>query len=314
MLGNKRPQSKSLNNTSLSLLKPYLYNNKLLTLGALVSIILAAGVMLLLPIAVRGVLDKGFSSGSTVSNVHFMFLLFLALLLACASAGRYFSVVMLGEKVIADLRTDIYEHIIRLPINFFDTTSSGEIISRLSADAAQIKDTIGTVTSVALRNIIMAVGALVMMFVTDYKLSLMVVLTIPFIIFFLLFFARKVRVKTRKAQDQLARANALVSESIISISTVKSYARERFVGSQFIGLVKNAYDSALSSVATRAFLTGFAIFIIFSSVIIVLYIGAYDVIMHKLTAAPEGCGTRSDSVDIWIDKYVAGNKVRGWMC
>lgn len=284
----KKKKRYTISNASLALLKPYLYQNKLLSLFGLVAILTASIVTLLFPVAVRGVLDNGFATKHSFSNSSFLFLFALAFLLACSSAGRYFCVIMLGEKVIAKLRTDIFAHILKLPINFFDKTESGEIVSRLSSDATQVKEVIGTVSSIALRNLLMGAGALVMMFITNLQLSLMVILTVPFIVLILLFFARKVRAKTRLSQDKLAKANALASEAISSIATVQSFVRESLVEQKFSGFIRSAFKESLSLVATRAMLTGFAIFVVFASVIIVLYIGAYDVFSHKLSAGTLG--------------------------
>lgn len=272
----------------LAMLWPYLYRNKLLMLGAIISITIASITMLLFPIAVRAVLDDAFAAKHNFSSLSFLLLFILALSLACASAGRYFCVIMLGEKVIAKLRSDIFSHILHMPMNFFDKTESGELISRLSADATQVKDVIGTVASIALRNLLMGGGALLMMFVTNWQLSLMVVLTVPFIALLLIVFSRKVRNKTRLAQDELAKANALGSEAIISIRDVQAFARETLLDQKFNALIMGAFRASLASVSTRAMLTAFAIFIVFSSVIIVLYIGAYDVFSHKLSGGTLG--------------------------
>ncbi len=288
MSSYKKKNRRTTSNASLALLKPYLYQNKLLSFFGFVAILTASVVTLLFPVAVRGVLDNGFAAKYSFSTSSFVLLFALAFLLACSSAGRYFCVIMLGEKVIAKLRSDIFAHILNLPISFFDKTESGEIVSRLSSDATQVKEVIGTVSSIALRNLLMGAGALVMMFVTNLQLSLMVVLTVPFIVLILIFFARKVRAKTRLSQDKLAKANALASESISSIVTVQSFVRESLVQQKFSGLIGAAFKESLGLVATRAMLTGFAIFVVFSSVIIVLYIGAYDVFAHKLSAGTLG--------------------------
>lgn len=288
MSSYKKKNRRTTSNASLALLKPYLYQNKLLSFFGFVAILTASVVTLLFPVAVRGVLDNGFAAKHSFSTSSFVLLFALAFLLACSSAGRYFCVIMLGEKVIAKLRSDIFAHILNLPISFFDKTESGEIVSRLSSDATQVKEVIGTVSSIALRNLLMGAGALVMMFVTNLQLSLMVVLTVPFIVLILIFFARKVRAKTRLSHDKLAKANALASESISSIVTVQSFVRESLVQQKFSGLIGAAFKESLGLVATRAMLTGFAIFVVFSSVIIVLYIGAYDVFAHKLSAGTLG--------------------------
>lgn len=284
LFSSKKQRNKA--QPSFTLLKLYLYQNKLVSFGALIAIVTASMVTLLFPIAVRSVLDNGFANKYNFSS--FGFLLVLVILLAFASATRYFCVTMLGEKIIAKLRSDIFAHILKLPIIFFDKNESGEIISRLSADATQVKEVVGTVSSIALRNLLMAIGGLVMMFITNLQLALMVILTVPFIGLVLIFFGNKVKSRTRSAQDKLAKANALASESIASIATVKSFVRENLIQQRFSYLINDAFKESLSLVTIRAFLTGFAIFVVFSSIIVVLYIGAYDVFNHKLSAGTLG--------------------------
>src|SRR5690606_32273028 len=159
---------------------PYMLRYRMLVAGAGVSLLMAALTTLTLPIAVRRMIDHGFSdSSSTFISNYFSMLIVLALVLAAASAMRYFFVITLGERVVSDIRSDVFAHVTRLSPSFFDRTQSGEIVSRLTADTTQIKSTVGATASVALRNLIMGLGAMAMMVVTSPKLSGLVIAVIP---------------------------------------------------------------------------------------------------------------------------------------
>ena len=273
----------------LSALQPYIFRYKKLALAAAISLIVAALVMLALPIAIRRMLDHGFTaSDGAMINSYFGVLFLLAGILAAASAGRYYSVITLGEHVVADLRRDVFAHIISLSPEFFDKSRSGEIISRLSADTTQVKSAVGATASVALRNIIMAVGAVIMMIVTSPKLSAMVLVAIPIVVIPLIVFGRKVRARTRKAQDRLADATALASEQVGAIRTIQAFTAEKIVNDRFSFLIGRAFQSARGSILSRAGLTAFAIFLVFGSVVAVLWIGSNDVLDKTMTAGTLG--------------------------
>lgn len=286
---NLGPSHKKKQLRPLTSLIPYVWRYKTLAISAIISLIVAAIVMLLLPIAVRAMLDHGFNRiDGTRINSYFVYLIILAAILAIASACRYYCVIILGERVVAALRTDVFSHIMTLSPEFFDKNHSGEIVSRLSADTTQIKSAVGASMSVALRNLIMAIGAVAMMLVTSFKLSAMVIIAIPIIVIPLIAFGRKVRAKTRQAQDRLAQANALASEQIGSIRTIQAFTAENFVTSQFINLINKAFHASKSSVLSRSLLSGFAIFLVFGSVVLVLWIGAHDVLNGHLSPGTLG--------------------------
>ena len=154
-------------------------------------------------------------------------LVVLAALLALASGGRYYFVITLGERIVSDLRRDVFDHLTRLSPAFFDRTQSGDIVSRLTADTTQIKSAVGATASVALRNLILALGAIVMMVITSAKLSGLVIAAIPLIIIPLVAFGRSVRRRSRAAQDILANATAYASESIVSVRTLQAFTNEK---------------------------------------------------------------------------------------
>jgi ATP-binding cassette subfamily B protein len=268
---------------------PYMSRYRGMIAGALVSLVLAAVTTLTLPLAVRRMIDHGFTgaNGAFINN-YFGMLVVLAALLALASGGRYYFVITLGERIVSDLRRDVFDHLTRLSPAFFDRTQSGEIVSRLTADTTQIKSAVGATASVALRNLILALGAIVMMVITSAKLSGLVIAAIPLIIIPLVAFGRSVRRRSRAAQDTLASATAYASESIVSVRTLQAFTNEKLTTTRFGASVEGAFSAARSSVKARAILTAFAIFMIFSSVVAVLWFGSRDVLSGAMTPGTLG--------------------------
>ncbi len=268
---------------------PYMSRYRGMIAGALVSLVLAAVTTLTLPLAVRRMIDHGFTgaNGAFINN-YFGMLVVLAALLALASGGRYYFVITLGERIVSDLRRDVFDHLTRLSPAFFDRTQSGEIVSRLTADTTQIKSAVGATASVALRNLILALGAIVMMVITSAKLSGLVIAAIPLIIIPLVAFGRSVRRRSRAAQDTLANATAYASESIVSVRTLQAFTNEKLATTRFGASVEDAFSAARSSVKARAILTAFAIFMIFSSVVAVLWFGSRDVLSGAMTPGTLG--------------------------
>ena len=273
----------------LQRLLPYLMRYRSMVAWAVVFLVLAAATTLTLPLAVRRMIDHGFSTAdSTFIANYFSMLVVIAAVLALASAGRYYFVITLGERVVADLRRDVFAHVTRLSPAFFDHTQSGEIVSRLTADATQIKSAVGATASVALRNIILGLGAVAMMVVTSPKLSGLVIAAIPVIVLPLVAFGRSVRRKSRLAQDTLANAAAYASEQVGSVRTLQAFTNEKLVTEKFGGAVEQAFRAARESVFARSFLTFFAIFTIFASVVAVLWFGSRDVLSGAISPGTLG--------------------------
>ena len=194
----------------------------------------------------------------------------------------------LGERVVADIRRDVFSHVTRLSPAFFDTAQSGEIVSRLAADTTQVKSAVGATASVALRNVILGFGAVAMMVVTSPKLSGIVIAAIPVVVLPLVAFGRSVRRKSRLAQDTLADATAYASEQIGAVRTLQAFTNEKLVASRFSAAVEAAFEAARASIFARSFLTFFAIFTIFSSVVAVLWFGSRDVLEGTLSPGTLG--------------------------
>ncbi|HEU4805665.1 MAG TPA: ABC transporter transmembrane domain-containing protein, partial [Nitrobacter sp.] len=241
-------------------LMPYIVRYRGRALLALVALVVAALTTLVVPLAVRRIIDFGFTSeGVAMINNYFSMMIGVVAVLAGASAARYFLVTTTGERIVADLRRDVFAHLISLSPVFFDTARSGELVSRLTADTTQIKSAVGSSISVALRNVVLFVGAASMMVITSPRLSLLVLAAIPLIVLPLVAFGRWVRRLSRSAQDNLAEATAYASELVGGIRTVQAYTNERLADVRFGGEVEHAYLAARNSARARAVLTAIII-------------------------------------------------------
>jgi ATP-binding cassette subfamily B protein len=265
-------------------LAPYVARYRGRATLAVISLTVAAVTTLVVPVAVRRMIDIGFTAkGIALMNSYFSVMIALVAVLAGASAARYYLVMTLGERTVADLRRDVFAHLISLSPAFFDSARSGELISRLTADTTQIKSAAGASLSIALRNILLFIGAASMMVVTSPRLSGFVLLAIPAIVLPLVAFGRWVRRLSRNAQDTLADATAYAAELIGAIRTVQAYTGERLANGRFGGEVEQAYEAARTSTRARAVLTAIIIFIVFSSVVLILWVGSHDVLTGAIT-------------------------------
>ncbi|WP_428698441.1 ABC transporter transmembrane domain-containing protein [Stappia sp.] len=273
----------------LASLLPYLVKYRGRVILAFLALLGASATTLLLPVAIRRMIDFGFGADdpSLVDN-YFSVLIAVAAALATFSALRYYLVTSLGERIVADLRADVFAHLVRLSPAYFDSAKSGEMVSRLTADATQVKSAVGASASIAMRNLMMFAGASAMMVVTSPRLSLFVLGAIPVIVLPLIAFGRSVRRRSRHAQDTLAGASAYASESLGAIRTLQAFTNERLAGRRFAGAVEEAFGAALKAIGARALLTAFAMFVIASSVVTVLWVGASDVFNGRISAGELG--------------------------
>jgi ATP-binding cassette subfamily B protein len=265
-------------------LAPYVARYRTRAILALISLTIAAATTLVVPVAVRRMIDFGFTpKGIAMINSYFSVMIAVVAVLAFASASRFYLVMTIGERIVADLRRDVFAHLISLSPAFFDSTRSGELISRLTADTTQIKSAVGASVSIALRNVMLFFGATAMMVITSPRLSGFVLLAIPVIVIPLVAFGRWVRRLSRDAQDTLADATAYASELIGAIRTVQAYTSERMANARFGGEVEQAYEAARSSTRARSVLTAIIIFIVFTSVVLILWVGSHDVLTGSIT-------------------------------
>ena len=265
-------------------LAPYVARYRGRALLAFVSLTVAAITTLVVPVAVRRMIDFGFSpEGIALINSYFSVMIAVVAVLAGASASRFYLVMTIGERIVADLRRDVFAHLISLSPAFFDSARSGELVSRLTADTTQIKSAVGASVSIALRNLMLFIGATAMMVITSPKLSGFVLLAIPVIVIPLVAFGRWVRRLSRNAQDTLADASAYASELVGAIRTVQAFTGERLANTRFGREVEQAYEAARSSTRARAVLTLIIIFIVFSSVVVILWVGSHDVLTGAIS-------------------------------
>jgi ATP-binding cassette subfamily B protein len=275
---------RKVNLRPLASLLPYVNRYRGRALLALGALVLAALTTLVVPIAVRRMIDFGFTArGLELINSYFLAMIAVAAVLAFASAARYYLVTTLGERIVADLRGDVFAHLTSLSAAFFDEARTGEMISRLTADTTQIKASVGSSVSVALRNLVLFIGATAMMVVTSPRLSVYVLTAIPIIVLPLYAFGRAVRRRSRFAQDTLADASAYAGELIGAVRVLQAFTNERLGIARFRGAVERAFEAARASIQARALLTGFAIFLVSASVVVVLWIGAQEVLTAEIT-------------------------------
>ena len=221
------PEDRNAKLRPLVSLLPYLARYRWQAVAALCALVVAAITTLVVPIAVRRMIDFGFSRDSaTLIDSYFTVLIAVVAVLALASAARFYLVTMLGERIVADLRSDVFAHLTSLSASYFDQAKTGEAISRLTADTTQIKAAVGSAVSVALRNLVLFVGAVAMMVVTSPRLSAFVLAAIPIIVLPLYGFGRAVRARSRAAQDTLAAASAYASELIGAVRVLQAFTNE----------------------------------------------------------------------------------------
>jgi ATP-binding cassette, subfamily B, bacterial len=265
-------------------LAPYVARYRGRAILALIALTIAAITTLVVPVAVRRMIDFGFSpEGIAMINRYFSVMIAVVAVLAGASASRYYLVMTIGERIVADLRRDVFAHLMSLSPAFFDSARSGELISRLTADTTQLKSAVGASVSIALRNLMLFIGATTMMVITSPRLSGFVLLAIPLIVVPLVAFGRWVRRLSRNAQDTLAEATAYASELVGAIRTVQAYTSEPLANARFGGEVEAAYEAARTSTQARAVLTAIIIFIVFASVVAILWVGSHDVLTGSIS-------------------------------
>jgi ATP-binding cassette, subfamily B, bacterial len=251
---------------------------------ALLALIVASAATLAIPMAIRRVVDNGFDGEAGIIDTYFIALIGVVMVLAVASAFRYYLVTTLGERVIADIRDDLFTRLVNLDVAFYDQARSGELISRLASDTAQLKSAFGVSASIALRNLFLFGGATVMMVISSPRLSGLVLVAMPLIVLPLVGAGRSVRKKSRLAQDQLAEATAFASEQIGAIRTIKAFGAEKRIGTRFLEANDDAFRAQRATLRSRALVTGFAIFMIFAAIIGVIWFGASDVAEGRMSA------------------------------
>ncbi|ODU40330.1 MAG: ABC transporter ATP-binding protein [Lysobacteraceae bacterium SCN 69-48] len=272
---------------SLRTLWPFIRRHSGLFSAWLVALACSSTATLSLPVAFRQMIDHGFSSGTNIDRT-FAFVLAVIVALALATAARYFFVTLLGERVVADLRSRLYAHLLDLDAGFYDRSRSGELVSRLTADAELLRSVIASSMSVALRSSVTVIGSMVMLFVTSPKLAAWALLGIPLAVAPIVIGARRIQKVSRASQDRIADANALATEALGAVRTVQAHSREAYERGRYAQAMATAVATARKRIGAQALVTGVAITLIFGAVIVVLWSGAHDVIGGRLSAGALG--------------------------
>ncbi|MCC6000808.1 MAG: ATP-binding cassette domain-containing protein [Pararhodobacter sp.] len=256
---------------------PFLARYRGLLLSALTALVVTAIVSLTLPLAVRRVVD-GFQDGDlALLNQYFAGALVIAALLALGTATRYYLVTRLGERVVADIRRRLFERVIGLSPAFYERIMTGEVLSRLTTDTTLIQSIIGSSVSIALRNVLLLVGGLLMLTLTSPKLTGLVLLVVPAVIVPIVVLGRRLRRLSRENQDWIAASSGNASEALGAVQTVQAFTHELASTERFNSVTERSYDIALRRIGTRAVMTVIVIFLVFAGIVGVLWVGALDV-------------------------------------
>ncbi|MDD2869019.1 ABC transporter transmembrane domain-containing protein [Neomegalonema sp.] len=286
-LAGGRAKSRSLR--PLRALWPFLRPYRGLAAAAVLSLALAAGFTMTMPMALRRVIDLGFDP-EKARFIDQYFLAFLAVAggLALATAARFYFVTRLGERVVADIRRAVYDHVVGLGPAYFERMRTGETLSRLTTDTTVIQSVVGSAASVALRNLLMLVAGLALLFYTSPGLTGMVLLIVPLVVAPIVLLGRRLRRLARLAQDRIALASGVAGESLGALRDVQAFTAEEAVRERFGAAVESAWDAARERIRVRSLLTAIVIFLVFSAVVLVMWRGARAVIDGEMTPGTLG--------------------------
>lgn len=286
------PAARKTSLTTLAGLLPFLAPYKRQFILASVALMVAASATLAMPYAFKQMIDLGFGTPGSKSTTHvdlyFIALFGVACVLAVATAARFYMVSWIGERVTADIRGAVYAHVVTQSPQFFETTKSGEVLSRLTTDTTLIQAMVGTSISMALRNVLLFVGGMVMLFITSAKLSAIILLALIVVILPIVLFGRRVRKLSRDSQDRIADASAMAGEILNAMTTVQAFTHELIEASRFGASVETAFKTAMQRIRARALLTMIAILMVFGAIVFVLWLGAHAVIAGRMTAGELG--------------------------
>lgn len=252
---------------------------------AIIALVSTAMLTLSLGQGVKLMIDEGFSSQSTAGLASALGIVgFIIVAMSVGAYFRFYMVSWLGERVVADVRKRLYRHLVSLPPSFFEDNLAGEIQSRVTTDTTLLQTVIGSSFSFALRNALTFIGGLTLMFISNIKLTLIVLLVVPFIVFPLIYFGRKVKKLSRDSQDKIATVGAWAGESLQHIKVVQAFTREDMVNEQFGLAAEGAFDVALKRIRQRAILIALVMMMVMGSVAGMLFVGGSDVIAGELSA------------------------------
>ncbi len=314
-------RAKSRNMRALSALWPFLRPYRLLMVLSLLALVLTATVSLTLPLAVRRVVDSFEAEDFALLDLYFLAALGLAGLMALGTGLRYYLVTRLGERVVADVRKALFGHMLGMSPGFHEKIMTGEVLSRLTTDTTLILSVIGSSVSVALRNLLMLAGGVALLMLTSAKLTGLVLLGVPAVIVPIVLLGRRLRSLSRENQDWIAASSGNAAEALQAVQTVQAFTHERETRTAFDRVTERAFGSARRRIATRAVMTVIVIFLVFTAVLGVLWIGARDVRGGAMTVgeliqfviyAVLVAGAAGALTEIWGELQRAAGRRSGW--
>ena len=268
----------------LTALLPFLKPYRAVVWAAAGAMLVAASATLVMPAMLRGLVDRGFSASQIAEISHYFFLFLAAAgVMGLSGATRFYFVTWIGERVTADIRKAVFDHVLDLTPAFFEVTRTGEVLSRLSADTTLVQTVIGSSASFAIRNVLMAVAGIILMFVTSWKLTAMVVAGVVVIILPLIVAGRWVRKLSRESQDKLADTSAHASETLNAVPTVQAFTRESYERARYAEAVEESFAIAILRTRARAVMTAVATFAVFGCIVAVGWVGAQNVLAGHMT-------------------------------
>jgi ATP-binding cassette subfamily B protein len=277
-------RAKSKNFGALSALWPFMRPYRGLMIASIAALVLTAMVSLTLPLAVRRVVDNFSVQDGAILDLYFMAALGIATLLALGTGLRYALVTRLGERVVADIRMAVFDRVIGMSPAFYERIMTGEVLSRITTDTTLIQSVLGSSVSIALRNVLIFIGGLGLMLLTSAKLAGLVLLIVPAVVVPILTLGRRLRVISRENQDWIAASSGNASEALSSVQTVQAFTHEAASRGQFADVTEKSFDAARRRIWTRALMTVIVIFLVFTGIVGVLWIGARDVRADVMTA------------------------------
>ena len=283
---NRPPEGERDKNKSVVGLRrilPFVTPYKWIAAAAGVALIISASSVLAIGQAIRRVIDHGFGQEHSLIDQYFLALLGVVSVLAAATFARYYLVTWLGERIIADIRKAVYNHVIGLSPSFFETMRTGEVISRLTTDTTLIQTVVGSTASIALRNILMFLGGTILLVISSPKLTGLVFALLPLVILPILLFGRKVRRLSRDSQDRIADITIYAEESLGAIQVVQAFCHEILNRLRFGAVTDDAFNVAIRRTRARAWLTALVMLLIFGAIDAVVWIGAKDVISGEMS-------------------------------
>jgi len=265
----------------LRYLRPY----RVQTMFAALAVVFTSSSVLSMGAGLRYLVDEGLNKGDgALLDRSFLYLIGIILMLAGATYARFYLVSLIGEKVVRDIRNDVYRHLTQMHMGFFETTRTGELLSRLTTDTSLLQTMIGSSVSIALRNMLMFVGGFTLLLLTSAQLTEYVLVMVPLVIIPIVMLGRRVRVLGKESQSRVADISGFAEESLNAIRTVQALVLEPHEQARFVGHTEGAFQAALGRIRFRAALTALVITQVFGAIVVVLWFGGKDVLAGRISS------------------------------